>query len=69
MYPTPGIKCDGCANTIKGVLCALDGVHEVRVDVDSKRVSVDYDANLITDSQIRGHLSQAGFPSPGPQPR
>lgn len=63
LYPTPGIKCDGCANTIKGALCALDGVHDVSVDVSSKRVSVDFDPTVITDGQIRQHLSQAGFPA------
>ena len=63
MYPAPAIKCDGCANTIKGALCALDGVSDVRVDVPSKNVSVDFDPSIITDDQIRQHLSQAGFPA------
>lgn len=68
MYPAPAIKCDGCANTIKGELGALEGVHAVSVDVESKRVSVEYDPHKISDAQIHQHLNQAGFPSPGPRP-
>jgi copper chaperone len=62
IYPTPNIKCDGCAATINNTLEGLSGVDRVQVDVDSKRVSVDYDDTIISDKEIRTHLAQVGFP-------
>lgn len=68
MYPSPNIKCEGCADTIKGTLSQLPGVNAVQVDVASKRVTVDYDEDATTPDVIQQHMAQVGFPSPGPQP-
>lgn len=68
IYPSPNIKCDGCAETIKGALANLNGVDSVEVDVPSKRVTVHYDENVVTPAVIEQHMAQVGFPSPGPQP-
>ena len=59
---TPAISCDGCAQSIKRSLGRLPGVQDVRVDVESKNVSVRYDQDTTSAQAIHDRLTQAGFP-------
>lgn len=43
-FKVPNIGCDGCVNTIKGELCDLEGVKTVDGVVDTKMVTVQYEA-------------------------
>lgn len=43
-FKVPNIGCDGCVNTVKGELSDLEGVKTVIGAVDSKMVTVEYDA-------------------------
>ena len=43
-FKVPNIGCDGCVNAIKGELGDLEGVKTVDGAVDSKIVTVEYDA-------------------------
>ena len=58
----PDISCEHCANAISGALGALDGVEAVTVDIPSKRVDVQYDANRADAAQIDAALEEAGYP-------
>ncbi len=58
----PDISCEHCANAITGALGALDGVTAVRVDVDGKRVDVEYDAASASAEQIDAALEEEGYP-------
>ncbi|MXY87192.1 MAG: heavy-metal-associated domain-containing protein [Chloroflexi bacterium] len=58
----PDISCEHCANAITGALTAIDGVAAVSVDVDEKRVDVEYDAAATTDEQIDAVLEEEGYP-------
>ena len=40
-YSVPEISCDHCRSTIEGALTPLDGVHDVKVDIDAKTVTVE----------------------------
>jgi len=40
----PNIGCNGCVNTIKSELSALDGVQSVEGSVDAKTITVKFDA-------------------------
>lgn len=40
----PNIGCNGCVNTIKNELSALDGVRSVEGSVDTKSITVQFDA-------------------------
>ena len=57
------IRCGGCANTICKQLKKIDGVDDVRVDIEKGRVSVD------AGDGIRGELVAAllacGYPEQG----
>ena len=57
----PDIECDGCANAIKKALGKLDGVTDVAVDVDAKRVTVSHAASTSRDA-VTAALDRAGFP-------
>lgn len=58
----PDISCEHCANAIAGALGAIDGVTAVAVDVDAKRVDVEYDAAATSHQQIDAALEEEGYP-------
>ena len=58
----PDISCEHCVNAITGALTALEGVATVAVDIDQKRVDVQYDAASATVDQIDAALEEEGYP-------
>ena len=51
-FKVPNIGCNGCVNTIKGELSDMDGVQSVDAAVDTKMVTVNYDAPANWDSIV-----------------
>ncbi|GAB5491595.1 MAG: hypothetical protein Phog2KO_18100 [Phototrophicaceae bacterium] len=43
-FKVPNIGCDGCVNAIKGELSDMDGVQSVDAAVDTKLVTINFDA-------------------------
>lgn len=58
VYEVPAISCDHCKASIEGEVGRLDGVREVTVDIDAKRVTVVGDAE---DTDIRASIEEAGY--------
>jgi copper chaperone len=58
----PDITCNGCANAIKNAFGRIDGIGDVDVDVESKRVTVSHDEN-VDKGKIIDILDNAGFPA------
>ena len=58
----PDISCEHCANAINGALNALHGVVSVSVDVDDKRVEIQFDADSASAEQIDAALEEEGYP-------
>ncbi len=58
----PDISCDHCAHAISSALTALNGVGQVDVDVDSKRVDVAFDDGLTSADEIDAALEAEGYP-------
>ncbi len=58
----PDISCDHCAHAISSALTALNGVGQVDVDVDSKRVDVAFDDGLTSAEEIDAALEAEGYP-------
>lgn len=56
----PEIACGGCAIAIKNALEKIDGVTEVNVDVETKKVSVEHD-EMVSRLDIVEALDTAGF--------
>lgn len=51
-FKVPNIGCDGCVNSIKGELSDLDGVQTVDGVVDTKMVTVQYEAPADWDTIV-----------------
>jgi copper chaperone CopZ len=58
-YSVPGVSCDHCRSAIVGEVGLLDGVREVVVDLDAKRVVVR--GERLDDAAFRAAIEEAGY--------
>lgn len=58
----PTIVCGGCASSIKKALDKVSGISKVEVDVNSKIVTVEHDAQ-VSREKLADVLDDAGFPA------
>jgi copper chaperone len=58
-YRVPGMHCDHCRAAVEGELRQVSGVDAVRVDLETKLVSVRGD-NL-SDEALRAAIDEAGY--------
>lgn len=58
---SPAISCDHCVMTIEGELKGATGVESVSVDKDSKMVTVTYDTDYISETDIRHRMRDIGY--------
>ncbi len=58
----PDISCGHCEQTITGALAPLDGVQSVRVDIPTKKVSVEYDPSVVTVDRFKAVLEEEDYP-------
>lgn len=58
----PDIVCGGCAGAIKNALGKVVGITSVKVEVDTKKVTVEHNGET-TREKIVEILDDAGFPS------
>ncbi len=56
-----GMSCSACAANIERVLGRLGGINSVSVNLLSNNMSVDYDENLLSESDIVTAVDNAGF--------
>lgn len=59
-FQVPNIGCDGCVKTIKNEVSEIDGVTKVDAAVDSKTVTVEWDAPA-TWAQILDLLNEIEY--------
>ena len=55
------MECKSCANVIIKKLSELEGVAEVKVDVEGKKVSVDFEHPNLCDSDITCAVEALGY--------
>lgn len=60
-FNVEGMACDHCAQTIKAALTQLNGVYDVIVDVQSKRVAVEFDQERMDTETLKGTIEDAGY--------
>jgi len=60
-YTIPNISCKHCIHTIKMELSEISGVSKVEADLDSKSVTVNYDAPA-TEQEIKNALTEINYP-------
>lgn len=58
----PDISCQHCADAITSRLATIPGIAQVAVDIDAKRVTVDYDPAQAAPAQIDDALQDEGYP-------
>ena len=60
-YTIPAISCMHCVHTIKSELAEMEGVGRVEVDLDTKKVEIEYSAPA-TPEKIEGLLTEINYP-------
>jgi len=55
------MSCGGCANKVKKLLTAVDGVNGVDVDLDTKIVSVNYDAAKTDADKLQAEFGKINY--------
>jgi copper chaperone len=58
----PDISCGHCKSTIESGMGRAPGVRRVEVDVDARRVSLDWDPEQTDEDALRGEMAELGYP-------
>ena len=58
----PTISCGHCENTINEALTPLAGVSSVRVDIPTRKVTVEYDPAKIDVESFKTALAEEEYP-------
>lgn len=61
-YHVPGISCGHCIHTIKTELGDLPGVSKVEAELETKMVTVEFDAPA-TNEKIKNLLVEINYPA------
>lgn len=56
-----GMTCSHCKMAVTQALENVDGVHQVKVDLDHGKVEVTYDAGKATVSQMKEAVKEQGY--------
>ncbi len=56
-----GMTCGGCVKSIQNALSNRDGVSKAEADLDSKMVSIEFDAGVIQRDGLVKAIEDAGF--------
>lgn len=56
-----GMSCSHCENSIKNAVGALNGVNKVAVDLNTKKVTIDFDPEKVTGKAILEAIEDQGY--------
>ncbi len=56
-----GMSCSHCENAVKKAVGALSGVANVSVDLQEKKVTIEYDPEKVTVDQIKNAIEDQGY--------
>ncbi len=56
-----GMTCGHCAETVTQAVRAINGISQVKVDLDKKQVSVDFDESRTGLDEISSKIIEVGF--------
>jgi len=57
----PSISCDHCVQAIVNGLKGTTGIENVEVDKDNKMVTIDYDTDYLSETDIRHKMKNIGY--------
>ncbi|MGI9149025.1 MAG: heavy-metal-associated domain-containing protein [Chloroflexota bacterium] len=58
----PDISCEHCERTITNALTPVEGVRSVQVDIPTRQVRVEYDADLVSVDKMKDVLLEEDYP-------
>lgn len=56
-----GMSCSHCVNSIKNAVGALNGVEKVDVDLATKKVTVEFDPEIVKGKAIKDAIEDQGY--------
>ncbi len=56
-----GMSCMHCVNAVKSAVGSLPGISKVDVDLEGKKVAVEYDSNQVNIEKIKDKIEDAGY--------
>jgi len=56
-----GMTCNHCKMAVEKALKTLDGVQDASVDLDAKKVSIEYDPAGVDEAGLKKAISDAGY--------
>ncbi len=57
----PDISCEHCQHAIEGAVGQMEGVSQVRVDIPTKTVHIEYDPQKVSLTQIEEVLADTSY--------
>jgi copper chaperone len=58
----PDISCEHCERTITNALTPITGVRQVKVDIPTRQVRVDFDESKVSVEQMKDVLQEEDYP-------
>lgn len=56
-----GMKCMGCVANVEKALKAIDGIHNVNVDLKAKNATIEYDETKTGFTEMKEAITAIGF--------
>lgn len=56
-----GMSCEHCVKAVKGAVGSLNGVDSVNVDLQGKKVTVEFDSEKVAATQIKDAIEDQGY--------
>lgn len=56
-----GLSSNTCEQVVRKSLGGLDGIDHISIDQKEHEVTVEYDSDKVTDSEIKQAIQQKGF--------
>lgn len=67
-FMVEGMRCDGCASTIKTLIERQPGVQMATVSFANRQARILYDPNATDEERLVAAIEKPGFRVAGPQP-
>ena len=60
-FKVEGLKCSGCAKAVENAVSALEGVEKASVDLEVKKLTVEFLQDKVEEQKIIEAISKAGY--------
>jgi copper chaperone len=61
VFNVEGMSCSHCVKAVTDAVKALDGVVDVKVNLEGGTAAVEYDAARVTEDRIRAAIEDEGY--------